>query len=70
MNKTSYFAVAQNEDGKVDNKTCSWGMYNSTVTWAERCFPRRPDAPWFWIINCDFGMFRKASNIKANDSIK
>jgi len=51
MNKTSYFAVAQNEDGKVDNKTCSWGMYKSTVTWAERCFPRRPDAPWFWIIN-------------------
>lgn len=47
-----YSEVPQDEEGaEVEENSCSWGKYKSTVTCTERFFPRRPDAPWFWIIN-------------------
>ncbi len=46
-----YSAVPQDEDDAQTANSCSWGKYKENATWAERCFPRRPDAPWFWIIN-------------------
>lgn len=46
-----YAGIPQDEDAEVEENSCSWGKYKSTVTCTERFFPRRPDAPWFWIIN-------------------
>ena len=51
MTSINYAGVPQDEGAEVQGKPCSWGKYNSTVTCIERFFPRRPDAPWFWIIN-------------------
>ena len=33
------------------HKMLKWGYYKTTATLKERCFPSRPDAPLFWIIN-------------------
>ena len=51
-----YSEVPQDEGAEVQGKSCSWdscswGKYKEEATWTERFFPRRPDAPWFWIIN-------------------
>ena len=51
MTSIDYSGVPQDEGAEVEEKSCSWGKYKSTVTWTERCCPQRPDAPWFWIIN-------------------
>ena len=53
---TSINYLSQEEDAEVEENSCSWdswswGKYKSTVTYTERFFPQRPDAPWFWIIN-------------------
>jgi len=46
-----YSEVPQDDDGEPLGNSCSWGKYKYAATWKERCFPMRPDAPWFWIIN-------------------
>jgi len=46
-----YSEALQDEDGEPLGNSCSWGKYKDMATWKERCFPMRPDAPWFWIIN-------------------
>lgn len=51
-----YSEVPQDEDGQpVESQpvesSCSWGKYKDDATCSERCFPRGPDAPLFWIIN-------------------
>jgi hypothetical protein len=46
-----YSEALQDEDGEPLGNSCSWGKYKDIATWKERCFPMRPDAPWFWIIN-------------------
>lgn len=51
MTSIDYSGVPQDEGAEVEENPCSWGKYKSTVTCTERFFPRRPDAPWFWIIN-------------------